>query len=134
MVLFLIVLTTVISVIIVLNRTSSDKPAVENASPLFGAIARSASTGKIGYSAKSASRTEAEQAAVSTCGKDCAVISWFQNACGAYAEGAKSWGSNFGGTADEAARKASETCGAQSSDPQCTAKLIVCADGLVSKK
>ncbi len=132
--LFLIAFLTVIFVIIGINRMTSDKAAEgPDASLLFGAIARSQNTGMLGYASKLGSKAEAEQKAVEVCGNDCVIISWFQNACGAYAEGSANWGANFGATPEEAILKAKETCGAQAADSKCEAKLMVCSNGLVSK-
>jgi len=53
----------------------------------YGAIAYSKSTGTYGYSYDYASRSEAEQAALSHCKRDdCEIKSWFKNSCGALAK------------------------------------------------
>lgn len=132
--LFFIAFLTVIAVIIGVNRFSQQKaPDGQDTSLLFGAIARSQSTGTLGYSSKLPSQAEAEQKASEACGNDCAIISWFQNACGAFAAGSSSWGANYGTTVEDAMLKAKETCGSQSSDKNCEVKLVVCSNGLVSK-
>ena len=60
--LFFIAFLTVIAVIIGVNRFSQQKaPDGQDTSLLFGAIARSQSTGTLGYSSKLPSQAEAEQ-------------------------------------------------------------------------
>ena len=71
-------------------------PAVVQAQNNYGAIAYSSSTGRYGYSYDFGSRAEAEDYAISQCGRsDCVVKVWFKNACGALAvgrRGALGWG------------------------------------------
>jgi hypothetical protein len=59
-----------------------------NAQDYYGAIAFSDSTGKTGYSYNYQSRSDAEQAALNNCAKnDCEIKTWFENSCGALAQG-----------------------------------------------
>jgi len=74
------------------------------AQDLYGAIARSRSTGDKGYASNYRSRTAAENAALSQCRRvsgawDCTVLLWFRNACGSIAESRNGgagtgWGTN----------------------------------------
>ena len=61
----------------------------------YGAIAYSGSTGNWGYSYDYGSRAQAENSALSRCGKnDCEIKVWFKNSCGALAKasnGALGW-------------------------------------------
>ncbi|HEY6259812.1 MAG TPA: DUF4189 domain-containing protein [Xanthobacteraceae bacterium] len=53
----------------------------------YGAIAFSQSTGAHGYSNDYRTRAAAERRALEECGRDCEVVLWFVNACGALATG-----------------------------------------------
>lgn len=102
-----------------------------NEGPLFGAIARGQSSKELGYSTKMKSREAAEQAALANCHANCSVAVWFQDACGAYAEGVNGWGANFGATMDEARSKAKSACTAYASQQECQVKLVACSAGSV---
>ena len=70
----------------------------------WGAIAISATTGKVGYSAGRNSAIEAEQAAVGLCkARDCRAVVNFTNACGAVAQSIQNtswaWGWDHNSTA-----------------------------------
>ena len=81
-------------------------PAVVHAQDNYGAIAYSSSSGRYGYSYDFGSRAEAENYAISKCGRsDCVVKVWFRNACGALAVGQRGglgwgWSGSRGGAED----------------------------------
>lgn len=133
---FLILLNLLIVAYVVFSTFGSPwaTDAGGSGGPSFGAIARGPSSGELGYSTKVKSREEAEQAALAKCGSNCSIAVWFQDACGAYAEGGNGWGANFGTTMDEARSKAQGACAAYSSEAQCTVKLVVCSAGHVSEE
>jgi hypothetical protein len=87
---------------------------VANAQDNYGAIAFSESTGQTGYSYDYGSRSDAEQAALDNCGKnDCEIKSWFENSCGALAQGddgslGYSWAA---GSRSQAESRALSECG-----------------------
>jgi serine/threonine-protein kinase len=65
--------------------------AATSAQNLYGAIARSRSTGDKGYAWNYSSRYEAERRAIAECNSysgagDCRALLWFRNACGSIAE------------------------------------------------
>ena len=72
------------------------------------------STGQTGYSYDYSSRSDAEQAALDSCGEnDCAIQVWFQNSCGALAKGDEgalgySWAAN---NRSQAESRALSECG-----------------------
>ena len=86
------------------------------AQDLYGAIARSRSTGDKGYASNYRSRTAAENAALSQCRRvsgawDCTVLLWFRNACGSIAESRNGGaGTGWGTTPRLAERYALESC------------------------
>jgi serine/threonine-protein kinase len=53
----------------------------------YAAIAYSQDSGAYGYSNNYDSRDGAEASAMRECGRDCSVVLWFRNACGALATG-----------------------------------------------
>ena len=85
-----------------------------NAQDYYGAIAFSKSTGQTGYSYDYSSRGGAEQAALNKCGEnDCEIQVWFQNSCGALAQGGDgalgySWAAN---NRSQAESRALSECG-----------------------
>ncbi|WP_019502345.1 DUF4189 domain-containing protein [Pseudanabaena sp. PCC 6802] len=65
--------------------------AAASAGDLYGAIARSRSTGDKGFSWNYSTRYEAERRAIAECSSysgagDCEALLWFRNACGSIAE------------------------------------------------
>lgn len=133
--LFLVALSFLVVVysVFLLSGYLWTKSSTQNAGTLFGAIARGQSSEALGYSSKMTSREEAERAALSTCTSNCTIAVWFQDACGAVAQGNNGWGTNFGMTTDEARTKAMEACVAYNLQQECKAKLVVCSNGFVSE-
>lgn len=95
---------------------------------LFGAIAFSPSTGKVGSSYNFASKAEASDEAVTQCGiGDCAAVVVFPN-CGAVAVGD---GFGMGFSADKSVAKSEETALANCSGytPNCLITMSFCNEG-----
>ncbi|MBW4552007.1 MAG: DUF4189 domain-containing protein [Aphanocapsa sp. GSE-SYN-MK-11-07L] len=97
----------------------------------FGAISYSASDGADGYSYNYASRSAAEDRALSECrgygGTDCQVLVWFRNACGAMAVSSSgAYGSGWGTTTGLAESAALGSC--ERSGASCQIKRWVCTD------
>ncbi len=96
----------------------------------FGAIAMSSSTGATGYSYNYPNEIAAENAARAFCGQfDCVSVMWFNNACGAIAEGfgnlaGWSWNENEA----NAAYSAFEECTATGA-AGCHVVAQVCSEG-----
>ncbi|RMF40009.1 MAG: DUF4189 domain-containing protein [Alphaproteobacteria bacterium] len=84
------------------------------ASADYGAIYFSQDTGAYGYSWNYRTQEAAEDAAYNECRKqarDCAMATWFKNACGALAiADGNGWGASWGNTIRAAERKALKTC------------------------
>ena len=101
-------------------------PAEAQAQDNYGAIAYSSSTGRYGYSYDFGSRAEAENYAISKCGRsDCVVKVWFRNACGALAvgrRGALGWG--WAGSRGQAEGRALSEC--QSRASGCNVRVWSC--------
>jgi hypothetical protein len=101
-------------------------PAVAHAQDNYGAIAYSSSTGRYGYSYDFGSQAEAENYAISKCGRsDCVVKVWFKNACGALAvgrRGALGWG--LAGSRGSAEGRALSEC--QSRTSGCSVRAWAC--------
>ena len=109
-----------------LALTAGTAPAV--ADSLFGAIAFSSATGKIGFGKNFAAKKEASTEAVSQCGAgDCATVVVFP-ACGAVAVGD---GYGYGFSADKSIAKSEETalsnCNGYTAN--CLITMSVCNDG-----
>jgi|GEM_PF-3191575 len=80
----------------------------------YGAISRSARTGRIGWSYGYSSLGEAQLAATNSCGEsDCLVVAWEQNRCAALVEGAGAWGSASGVNVADAEARALDACAAE---------------------
>jgi len=90
--------------------------ASAQAQDLYGAIARSRSTGDKGYAWNYRSRVAAENSALNQCegvsgAGDCTVMLWFRNACGSIAEARDgSAGTGWGTSRSLAERYALESC------------------------
>jgi hypothetical protein len=101
-------------------------PAEAQAQDNYGAIAYSSSTGRYGHSYDFGSRAEAEDYAISQCGRsDCVVKVWFKNACGALAvgqRGALGWG--WAGSRGSAEDRALNEC--QSRTSECSVRTWAC--------
>ena len=101
-------------------------PVEAQAQDNYGAIAYSSSTGRYGYSYDFGSRAEAENYAISKCGRgDCVVKVWFKNACGALAvgrRGALGWG--LAGSRGSAEDRALSEC--QSRTSGCSVRTWAC--------
>jgi len=78
----------------------------------YGAIAFSTSTGAWGWSNDYSSVSEAQNAAMNSCGKpDCQAVVWFKNNCGALAVGkGNCWGTGWADSRAEAERLALNSC------------------------
>jgi hypothetical protein len=94
----------------------------------YGAIAFSRTTGAIGWGFDYPSREAAEQGAVANCVQhagDCAVATWFRDACGAIAVGdGHGFGAEWGEEAQSAEAAALRTC--RSYTGNCTVRRSVC--------
>jgi hypothetical protein len=83
----------------------------------FGAIAFSKNTGTLGYSYDYGSDGAAQQAALQSCGNDCAVVVSFINACGALAVGAgRGYGTGWAQSREEAESIALRYCASNTSE------------------
>ncbi len=99
---------------------------------LYGAIAYSADTQKIGVSSDNPTQAEAESVALQNCkaesnnAPDCKVVMWVRNACAALAVGQDGgWGTDWGNDRAAAERKALAFCGKYSQT--CQVVRRVCA-------
>ena len=81
-------------------------------SRIYGSIAYSPASGAFGYSDNYGSKSQADNRALSECGKtDCVVATWFYNNCGAVvASGDGSWGGGHGVSVSSAIRDAEDAC------------------------
>ena len=112
---------------------TSYKPA-DDQFKFFGAIARDSQSGNLGYAARAKSKEQAQQSSVGSCGAGCAVILWFQNGCGAFAQAGSAWGAGLGASMDEARTKALGVCKSYSQQEKCNVRLLVCSNGTVKKE
>jgi hypothetical protein len=95
----------------------------------FGAIAYSARSGANGWAKDHASREAAEKAALAACGKhakDCSVLVWFRNGCGAVAVGAKTSIPGYGWGTTQALADAEAMKGCARHTKGCRIKHQVC--------
>ena len=78
----------------------------------YGSVAYSSSTGSTGISYNYSTRSDADASAIGYCAKsDCAVVAWFQNACGAIATAPTGqMATGTGTTGDTAQALALATC------------------------
>ncbi len=79
----------------------------------YGAIAYSQRTGNYGYADNAGTRAGAERRALENCeGRDCKIMGWFRNSCGALAtgEGGRIWGWDHNTSLREAKESAVEHC------------------------
>lgn len=106
-------------------------PSLAQSGNIYGAIAYSPGTGAYGYSHNYRSRGQAEQAALGNCvrhARDCRVVVWFYNACGALASGRRNgWGHGFASTRQQAANIAMNYC--RQNDQGCQLRQTVCSFG-----
>jgi Domain of unknown function (DUF4189) len=101
------------------------------AQDMFGAISYSPSDGADGYSYNYASRSAAEDRALSECrgygGTDCQVLVWFRNACAAMATSPSgAYGSGWGTTTGLAESAALDSC--EQSGESCVIERSVCTN------
>ena len=102
-------------------------PAVGLAADYYGAIAWSQRTKAHGWSRDYPTRTAAEKAALAGCAKlakDCQVVLWFKNACGAIAIGPK--GSGWAWNADQTLAEAGALNACAKHSKACTVKQRFC--------
>jgi hypothetical protein len=97
----------------------------------YGAIAFSTSTRSYGYSYNYATQNEAIARAIDECnarvpGRDCQMLVWFRNACGALAVGDTGYGSAWAADRFTAERIAIENCSKHSAN--CQVLRWVCTD------
>ncbi len=93
----------------------------------YGAIAFSPATGANSYSYDYASRSGAEQRALSECNKrsrGCRVAIWFKNSCGALAIGARGWGAGYDASRAAAEQRAFSQCASRSGG--CRVRVWAC--------
>jgi hypothetical protein len=97
---------------------------------IFGAIAYSPASGAFGFSDNYGSRSQADNRALSECGKtDCVVASWFYDNCGAVAASDDgSWGGGHGASVSSAIRDAENAC-ARQGGTACVVKVTHCSAG-----
>ena len=107
--------------------TPADNPTTD----FYGAIAYSKATGRFGSSWNQVSRENAENEAMTSCGRaDCRVRLWFQNGCGGLAvanNGGHAW--NLGRSLYEAKLLTSNRC--TSKHGSCKLVCSVCSRGNV---
>ena len=104
-------------------------PAAAFAQPreYYGAIAYSPRTGAHGWANDHPARPNAEKAALANCrkfAKDCQVLVWFKNACGAVAVGSKGYGWAWGDKESAAEIEALKNCSQHTVG--CTVHRLVC--------
>jgi hypothetical protein len=106
------VLTQLILALVVLSLAALIAPPAAHAWDKYGAIAYSRSSGNYGYSIDHRSRGAAESRALDECGRrDCRVMVWFRNACGALATGRGGvYGYGYAGSRGEAEAIALSEC------------------------
>jgi serine/threonine-protein kinase len=91
----------------------------------FGAIAFAKGNGAVGYSFDYRSRGEAEEQALQECGRGCAVVLWFKDACGALAVGeGRGYGTGWSARRGEAEAIAMRNC--RSNTDGCTVVRWTC--------
>ena len=106
-----IILTGIVAIPIVAMGASAT-----SAQNLYGAIARSRTTGDKGYSWNYRNRYDAESRAIAECNGrsgagDCRALLWFRNACGSIAESNDGGaGTGWGTTTALSQRYALESC------------------------
>lgn len=99
----------------------------------FGAIAFSPSTEIYGYSRDYALQSDAESRALKECraaggSKDCEVVLWFRNTCGALAsDGEGAYGAEWAETALQAQNRALAYCAEQTSR-SCSVRFSLCTE------
>ena len=101
--------------------------AFAQAQEYYGAIAYSPRTSAHGWANDHPSRQEAEKAALGNCrkfAKDCQVLVWFRNACGAVAVGSKGYGWGWGEKESSAEIEALKNCSQHSLG--CAVQRLVC--------
>lgn len=99
------------------------------AADLYGALAHNPDTGAYGFSYDHASRVDAIQRSLKECGKGCATVLEFTNACGAYATGSgTSYGWGRGASRGVAQTFALNECGKRGG--ACTIKVWGCTSRL----
>ncbi len=77
----------------------------------YAAIAFSQDTGSVGYSIDYGTQAAAEERALEECGRDCEVVLWVRNACGALATGDDNgYGTGWATSRQEAERIALSSC------------------------
>jgi len=86
--------------------------SVAKADDNYGAIAYSQDDGSYGYSSDYSSQATAEREALSQCsGRNCSVVLWFKNACGALATGSgNGYGTGWASSRSEAEDIAMSNC------------------------
>jgi serine/threonine-protein kinase len=102
-------------------------PRAAWAAEVFGAIAYSPSTAAIGWGFDYPSREAAESGAIANCSQhasDCAIATWFRDACGAIAIGKGGYGAEWGEDAPAAEGAALARC--RSHAANCTLRRSVC--------
>lgn len=107
-------------------------PATLFAQDYFGAIAYSPTSGAQGWAYDQPSREAAERTALSACrkhAKDCRVVVWFQNGCGALAESAKVYGWGWGRTQALADAQAIKACSEHAKRCKVTRQLCTAGSG-----
>jgi hypothetical protein len=116
------------------NQTPTPPPTPIPANPnpaqilRFGAIARSDSTGKLGYAWGFDNSQAAENGAIRECGSSDCKSNWFSNAFGALAKAEdNAWASSWGNTKEEAEQNSLQSCQKNSSQP-ITCKVILVID------
>ena len=99
-------------------------------SRIYGAIAYSPASGAFGYSDNYGSESQADNRALSECGKtDCVVASWFYNNCGAVVASADgTWGGGHGASLSSAINYAENAC-TRRGGTACVVKVTHCSAG-----
>jgi hypothetical protein len=99
-------------------------------SRIYGSIAYSPASGAFGFSDNYGSKSQADDRALSECGKtDCVVASWFYNNCGAVAasdDGSR--GGGHGSSVSNAISDAENACTRQGGTA-CVVKVTHCSAG-----
>lgn len=110
------------------GQAASGGGSGKSQSNTYGSIARSSSTGRMGWAWSYGTQRDAEREAVKNCvSNDCATILWFRDAYGAYAGARdKMYGTGWASTQQAAVQNAVSKCRQSSRQPDtCSAEVVV---------
>jgi hypothetical protein len=92
----------------------------------YGAIARSVSSGKYGWSYNYDTQQSAQDAAIQRCGSSDCRVTWFKNAFGAMAEARDTtWSLNWGYSKEQAEQNSLQSCQRNSGQPATCGVILI---------